>query len=140
MAYKASGKSRCYCTSHELIGRSWAYGACIPSDILGPDGYLPRFQTTLEKLSLTTRPPCETRMRQDDVYDLSAFGNLREFSWDGPQNVHDYIALDDCLQLNSLHLESLTLDLLDDEIFPGLSIDDFKLFGITGPRYCYLLR
>ena len=58
--------------------------------------------------------------------DLSAFSNLHEFSWIGPQSREDFEALKDCLQNNAAHLKVLRLDPADWE-----TADDFWFIGYS---------
>jgi hypothetical protein len=52
-------------------------------------------------------------MEGENPYDLTKFGNIRDFSWIGPQSKEDFDAIRDCFVANARHLEALNLDLID---------------------------
>ncbi|KFY58186.1 hypothetical protein V496_06227 [Pseudogymnoascus sp. VKM F-4515 (FW-2607)] len=87
---------------------SWELGTCIPPQILGPGGYLPVKQTSLEALTLITGSECH--YEDDDLLDLSQFRALRQISWIGLHSDSHFMDLQYALETNSKHLTHLRLE------------------------------
>jgi hypothetical protein len=91
---------------------SWELGTCVPSEILGPSGYLGKKQRFIETLSLITGSACYKHMDNCPI-DLSAFRSLRGISWINLRSEEDFEALGSVLQTNSAHLTEIRLDFVD---------------------------
>ncbi|KFY18708.1 hypothetical protein V493_08398 [Pseudogymnoascus sp. VKM F-4281 (FW-2241)] len=87
---------------------SWELGTCIPPQVLGPWGYLPVKQTSLEALTLITGSKCY--YEDDDLLDLSQFRALRRISWIGLHSESHFMDLQYALKTNSKHLTHLRLE------------------------------
>lgn len=126
----------------ETHSDSWDLATCVPDNILGPRGYLPEHQRSLESLALITDFSCERRGDGTNEFDLSTFITLRTLSWIGLRSGDDFDTLVECLENNATHLRNLTLDLIDWEetelgMFDEDELDDeINLFAdrVTTPR------
>ncbi|KAK3897012.1 f-box-like domain-containing protein [Staphylotrichum tortipilum] len=90
-------------TWHEpgrLPADSWDLGTCVPSQVLGPRGIVPRKHPLLRSLSLATDPNCHI--------DLSSFAELRSLCWISPHPAH-LRTLSAALSQNSARLQHLEL-------------------------------
>lgn len=87
---------------------SWELGTCIPPQVLGPWGYLPVKQTSLEALTLITGSKCH--YEDDGLLDLSQFRALRQISWIGLHSDSHFMDLQYALETNSKHLTHLRLE------------------------------
>ncbi|KFZ17811.1 hypothetical protein V501_01554 [Pseudogymnoascus sp. VKM F-4519 (FW-2642)] len=91
---------------------SWELGTCIPPHILGPWGYLPVKQTSLEALTLITGSKCH--YEDDGLLDLSQFRALRQISWIGLHSDSHFMDLQYALETNSKHLTHLRLEYVNE--------------------------
>jgi hypothetical protein len=93
---------------------SWHLGTCVPIDLLGPGGYLPTRQRSIEELSLNTGDPC-ILPKSDVEYHISLteFKSLKKFSWFGGLSREYFDALRDMFHTQSTKLEVLKIDLMD---------------------------
>ena len=93
---------------------SWEIGTCIPSSILGRNGYLPRYHPNINFISLVTDSLCDHADGQDSMtrISLDGFEQLEALSWIGIGiGTDDFLAwewktLHDCIIRNSRHLKS----------------------------------
>ncbi|RGP81013.1 hypothetical protein FLONG3_802 [Fusarium longipes] len=88
---------------------SWNYATCIPSEVLE---YLSRKHPSIQILNFVTDPFCSRFNRWNRTTDmnLSAFNNIRRFSWKAPMGCHfDNIA--NLVRTNADILEELEVDL-----------------------------
>jgi hypothetical protein len=89
--------------------QSWNYTTCIPSEVLE---YLSLKHPSIQTLNFTTDPFCSRFNRWSRTTDLnlSAFHNLRRFSWKAPMGCH-FGHISGLVQMNADHLEHLEVDL-----------------------------
>ncbi|KAK4141252.1 uncharacterized protein C8A04DRAFT_31230 [Dichotomopilus funicola] len=95
---------------------SWDLGTCVPSEILGPDGWVTHHHPSLRSLSLTTDPYCE---ETGSEIDLSSLRKLQNLTWRGPR-AKDIPALSDAIRGNLPQLQNVGLDLVD---WPGIQLE-----------------
>ena len=101
---------------------SWNLGICVPTVLLGIDGYLPKRQTNLESLSLITDNSYSADINGMSYMNLS-FPRLECFSWQGAQyqgaqyqgaqSETDHLVLWDFLQANRSTLKSIVMEAMD---------------------------
>ncbi|KAI1278177.1 hypothetical protein F5Y07DRAFT_360976 [Xylaria sp. FL0933] len=98
----------------QLRSFSWDLGICIPREILGSNGIVTLHQSrNLRSLHLITNSWCGHAWGNNDTeIDLSSFRQLRSLGWKAP-SPKNLKALLVALQLNSMHLQELDLDLVD---------------------------
>lgn len=89
---------------------SWHLGCCVPSSILGIDGWLPSKHSDIRTLSLITDGTCYSRGSEDDG--ILKLTQIRSFSWKGfdELDIHQHHIIRQSLALNSAHLGSLELN------------------------------
>jgi hypothetical protein len=95
-----------------LPKKSWELGTCVPPEIIGPSGYLPLKQKSIESIRLVTDGACETLNFQTPIA-LPTFEHLKRLSWSGLRSEADFETLHDALQRISNQLVELELDLID---------------------------
>ncbi|EKJ68981.1 hypothetical protein FPSE_10825 [Fusarium pseudograminearum CS3096] len=93
----------------ELEAFDWSYTTCIPSEVLE---YLSIKHPSIQSLSFTTDPFCSRFNRWSRTTDLnlSAFHNIRRFSWKAPMGCH-FATISNLVQTNAEHLEELEVNL-----------------------------
>lgn len=89
---------------------SWHLGCCVPSSILGIDGWLPSKHSEIRTLSLITDGTCYSQ--EPEEAGILKLTQIRSFSWKGfeEHDIHQHHMIRQCLALNSAHLESLELE------------------------------
>src|SRR4051812_45917595 len=92
---------------------SWGLGCCIPSEMICPDGYIPKYQTCIRSLSLTTDGTCQNRLR--DYSGLLGLKQLRHLSWKGVDCVSKTTIIRELLETNCKHLEFLELETVEED-------------------------
>ncbi|KAH6854109.1 hypothetical protein B0I37DRAFT_22148 [Chaetomium sp. MPI-CAGE-AT-0009] len=95
----------------QLCAFSWDFGACVPSEVLGPSGTIPLNNPSLRSLNLTTDPTCHSSGAQHCEIDLSALCQLQSLRWRGPGARH-LDTLSRTIENNSGRLRSLELDFI----------------------------
>ncbi|PTD06571.1 hypothetical protein FCULG_00007181 [Fusarium culmorum] len=93
----------------QLEAFDWNYKTCIPSEVLE---YLSIKHPSIQRLSFTTDPFCSRFNRWSRTTDLnlSAFHNIRRFSWKAPMGCH-FSNISNLVQTNAAHLEELEVNL-----------------------------
>lgn len=94
----------------ETNNPSWHLGCCVPSSILGIDGWLPSKHSGIRALSLITDGTCYTKDPEDSG--IPKLAQLRSFSWRGfgEYDQYQHRLIQQSLALNSAHLERLELE------------------------------
>lgn len=103
---------------------SWGLGCCIPDEVIGTDGYISKYQTRIQSLSLTTDGTCKDTLR--DYSGLLDLRQLRHLSWKGLDFGSKARILRQLLGANHDHLESLELETFQED-HPLL-----HLYDVTG--------
>ncbi|KAL3444101.1 hypothetical protein BJX65DRAFT_311241 [Aspergillus insuetus] len=115
---------------------TWNLGCCVPFELFGTDdcdGYLPRYQSKIQSLSLVFDRTCIEPLR---VHGLHLLKELRSLSWKGTSGIDDHVEYDEyaliykALVANSAHLQSLELEIFDSESTEWCSLDE-----ITGSLF-----
>lgn len=94
------------------MSHSWTLGACVSSEILGPDGIIPLQQSQIRSLSLTMSPDYPHTEGEVCEIDLSQLRKIRNLSWTNPDSDHLH-TLSIALQASRAHLKKLELDFVD---------------------------
>ncbi|KFX92395.1 hypothetical protein O988_07289 [Pseudogymnoascus sp. VKM F-3808] len=95
-------------TRNSLLTFKWDVGTCIPLQILGPSGYLRRYQRNIECLYLNTRQ-CHPGSNPQHKLSISRFHRIRKLHWKGLFNINNCIALMEFFRTNAGRLEDLEL-------------------------------
>ncbi|KAF2193539.1 hypothetical protein K469DRAFT_691105 [Zopfia rhizophila CBS 207.26] len=90
---------------------TWGLGTCLPHEILGPEGFLPEKQRSIETLRLVTDPTCFGHDHMAEM-PLDVFRQLRRFSWSGIRSEDHFLALQSVLSNNRDQLVELELNLI----------------------------
>ncbi|KAH6845437.1 hypothetical protein B0I37DRAFT_380127 [Chaetomium sp. MPI-CAGE-AT-0009] len=89
---------------------SWGLGACVPSGVLGPRGFVTLRNPSLRSLSLITEAYCTHKLDAGWCsVDLSSFSELQSLCWIAP-NGPALDTLSSAIQRNSKRLQRLELD------------------------------
>ncbi|KAI5455678.1 hypothetical protein BGZ63DRAFT_135900 [Mariannaea sp. PMI_226] len=96
---------------------SWNMGTCVPQSILGSEGAIPMWHSSIQSLSLTTSHDCPghdcTRSYlHRSAIDLGTLRELRSFSWKAPRG-EDLDTLSLAIRNNNRHMRNLELDFVD---------------------------
>ncbi len=94
-----------------LTDNSWNVGVCVPEHLLGPDGYIPIHQKSLEHLCLVTDGSCVGGYSKYGLA-LGSLNCLKTISWTGLRTRNDVVALGAAVRNNARHLLGLTLDFI----------------------------
>ncbi|OAQ61376.1 hypothetical protein VFPBJ_11458 [Purpureocillium lilacinum] len=103
--------------------RCWTLGTCIPPDILGATGIVPRTQSQIRSLSLMTDYSCTPCLHRRCSIDLSSFRQLRSLTWKAP---------------NPIHLDALFVAIRTNGIFcdhEDTAAQNFLVQGLLGPDH-----
>jgi hypothetical protein len=87
-------------------------GTCVPQEILGRSGCLPRKQRLIDSIHLFTDGACDYNLNNDSSIILSAFPRLRKLSWNGLRSKNDIESLKNTIRQVSNQLLELKLDFI----------------------------
>ena len=96
-------------TIRRLLPNSWEMGTCVPLQVLE---YLRSKQSAIETVALITAGDCHEAHSNGSI-DLGRFRSLRDISWTGLQDINDFNALSDALEMNAGHLARLHVDFVN---------------------------
>ncbi|KAL2869697.1 uncharacterized protein BJX67DRAFT_320079 [Aspergillus lucknowensis] len=95
---------------NQLRSFRWDLGICPPFPVLDLSHPWRHSQRRIEHLSLVVDPKCSMENRPGYITDLTAFQNLRYFSWVYPTTPSDFQAIGAILRTHGSRLQGLKLD------------------------------